>query len=79
MAHITIYGSKSAAHLNHTDYLVRGIPQAIGFTFLGFFEPYLVWKPSPVQESLGWRQHSDSRNNRTSLPPKPVGAGWVQP
>lgn len=50
MAHITFYGSKSAAHLNQTDYLVRGIPRAVGFTYLGFFAPFLVWKPGPVQE-----------------------------
>jgi hypothetical protein len=42
MAHIVVDGSKSAAYLKQTDYLVRGIPRAAGFTYLGFFEPFLV-------------------------------------
>jgi hypothetical protein len=50
MAHITSYGSKTAAHLKQTDYLVRGIPQAAGFTYLGFIEPFLVRKPGAAQE-----------------------------
>jgi hypothetical protein len=33
-----------------TSYGVRGIPQAAGFTFIGFFHPFLVWKAGAVQE-----------------------------
>jgi hypothetical protein len=45
-------GSKSAAHLKQTDYLVRGIPQAAGFTYLGFFLGVRCFRESAKKESL---------------------------